>query len=140
MNESNITKLAVACASVLAVTLASAQDKQRRVDVPQLRYMPVDLGETALGNGITNSGQVVGSKSFQGGLRHAAFWPKSQRAPIDLGTLAGFTESRGLGANPRGEIVGAAFPISSARPLFWATSQSAPMELPGLPNGMFGLA
>src|SRR5262245_51634915 len=140
MNESSIVRRAVACALLFAVTLASAQDRQTRVDVPQVRYMPIDLGEAAFGNGITNSGQVVGSKSFQGAPKHAAFWPNSHSLPIDLGTLAGFTESRGIAANPRGEIVGAAFPISSARPLFWVTPESAPMELPGLPNGMFGLA
>jgi hypothetical protein len=33
---------------------------------------------------MTNSGQVVGSKSFQGAPRHAAFWSNSQRPPIDL--------------------------------------------------------
>ena len=140
MNRPKIVRLTLACAWLLAVTLASGQNKQTGVDVPQMRYTPIDLGEASFGNGITDSGQVVGSKSFGGADRHAAFWPNSQSPSIDLGTLPGFIGSRGLGVNPRGQMVGAAYPLSSARPLFWANSHSGPMELPGLPAGMLGVA
>jgi probable HAF family extracellular repeat protein len=143
MNKRNII-ISLAFVSLVAATIASGQGTQAAADVPQalpqLQYVVIDLGEDAIGNGIIDSGQIVGSRSFGGAPRHAAFWPHSQSPPIDLGTLPGFTESRGLGINPRGQMVGATFPLSSARPLFWASSQSAPMELAGLPVGLFGLA
>ena len=143
MNKRNII-ISLAFVSLVAATIASGQGTQAAADVPQalpqLQYAVIDLGEDAFGNGITDSGRIIGSKSFGGADRHAAFWPNIQSPPTDLGTLPGFTGSRGLGINPRGQMVGAAYPLSSARPLFWASSQSAPMELPGLPVGLFGLA
>jgi probable HAF family extracellular repeat protein len=143
MNKRNII-ISLTFLSLIAATIASGQGTQAAVDVPQtppqLRYAVIDLGEDAFGNGITDSGRIVGSKNFGGADRHGAFWPNIQRPPIDLGTLPGFIGSRGLGINPRGQMVGAVYPLSSARPLFWASSQSAPMELPGLPVGLFGLA
>jgi len=52
---------------------------------------------------ISGSGIIVGNKQFAPGLRHAAFWPSSQSAPIDLGTLPGLNSvARAL--NPRREI------------------------------------
>lgn len=120
----NIRVLLPLIASALvagAFTLAAA--------APQPQYTVIDLGE-GVGNVISDSGQIVGTAPFQG---DAAFWPSPQSPAIDLGTLPGFTQSRGFGINPRGQIVGAAFPSSSARPLFWANSQSAPMELPSQP-------
>jgi hypothetical protein len=52
---------------------------------------------------ISGSGQIVGNKRFAPGLRHGAFWPSSQSAPIDLGTLPGLNSvARAL--NPRREI------------------------------------
>ena len=143
MNKRNII-ISLAFVSLVAATIASGQRTQAAADVPQarpqLQYAVVDLGEDAAANGITDSGRIIGSKFFGGADRHAAFWPNIQSTPTDLGTLPGFTGSRGLGINPRGQMVGAAYPLSSGRPLFWASSQSAPMELPGLPVGLFGLA
>ena len=42
-----------------------------------------------------------------------------QNPAIDLGTLPGFTGSRGLGINPRGKMVGVAYPLSSAVGLYF---------------------
>jgi probable HAF family extracellular repeat protein len=143
MNKRNII-ISLAFVSLVAATIASGQGTRAAVDVPQalpqLQYAVIDLGEEASGNGITDSGRIIGSKFFGGADRHAAFWPNIQSPSTDLGTLPGFTGSRGLGINPRGQMVGAAYPLSSARPLFWASSQSAPMELPGLPVDFLGLA
>jgi len=105
---------------------------------PQVRYMVIELGgRTALN--ISESGQIVGNKDFAPGIRHAAFWPSSQSAAIDLGTLPGLN-SVAFGINPRREIVGYAFneDFSVERPLFWASPNSAPVELPGLPAGLLG--
>ena len=102
---------------------------------PQVRYMVIELGGRRA-NDISESGQIVGNKDFAPGLRHAAFWPSSQSAPIDLGTLPGLN-SVAFGINPRREIVGYAAneDFSVERPLFWASTNSAPVELPGLPAG-----
>ena len=105
---------------------------------PQVRYMLIELGgRTAFD--ISQSGQIVGNKEFAPGLRRAAFWPSSRSAAIDLGTLPGFN-SVARSINSRGEIVGIAFneDFSVERPLFWASPNSAPVELPGLPSGLAG--
>ena len=105
---------------------------------PQVRYMLIELGGITAFD-ISGSGIIVGNKQFAPGLRHAAFWPSSQSAPIDLGTLPGLNSvARAL--NPRREIVGVAFneDFSVERPLFWASPNSAPVELPGLPAGLAG--
>ena len=98
--------------------------------------MVIELGGRRA-NDISQSGQIVGNKEFAPGLRHAAFWPSSRSAPIDLGTLPGLN-SIAVGINPRREIVGYAFSedFSVERPLFWASPNSAPVELPGLPAGL----
>src|SRR5262249_26322867 len=131
MNTLRIVRLILG--SLFAVTLVSGQGTQAGVDgsqaLPQLQFAVIDLGEDAFGNGITDSGGIIGSKSFGGADRHAAFWPNSQSPPIDLGTLPSFTESRGIGINPRGQMVGAAFPLSSARPFFLARPQTVPPRL-----------
>ena len=103
---------------------------------PQVQYMVIELGGRRA-NDISESGQIVGNKEFAPGIRHAAFWPSSQSAPIDLGTLPGLG-SVASGINPRREIVGYAFndDFSVERPLFWASPNSAPVELPGLPAGL----
>ena len=64
------------------------------------------------------------------------FGPTARSAPIDLGTLPGLN-SAAAAMNPRREIVGYAFndDFSVERPLFWASPNSAPVELPGLPAG-----
>ena len=100
--------------------------------------MVIELGGRRA-NDISQSGQIVGNKEFAPGLRHAAFWPSSQSAPIDLGTLPGLS-SIAMSINPRREIVGVAFneDFSVERPLFWASPNSAPVELPGLPAGLAG--
>lgn len=104
---------------------------------PQSQYTVIDLGE-GVGNVITDSGRIVGTAPLHG---DAAFWPSPQSPAIDLGTLPGFTGSRALGLNPRGQIVGTAgLPSIPGAPLFWANSRSAPTELPGLPEGFIGQA
>src|SRR5439155_706078 len=104
---------------------------------PQVQYMVIELGGRRA-NDISQSGQIVGSKVFAPGPYHAAFWPSSQSAPIDLGTLPGFPSSTAVGMNPRREIVGIAYSddFSVELPLFWASPNSAPIELPGLPAGL----
>ena len=103
---------------------------------PQVQYMVIELGGRRA-NDISQSGQIVGNKEFAPGIRHAAFWPSSRSAPIDLGTLPGLN-SVAESINPRREIVGYAFneDFSVERPLFWASTNSAPVELPGLPAGL----
>ena len=103
---------------------------------PQVQYIVIELGGRRA-NDISQSGQIVGNKVFEAGIRHAAFWASSQSAAIDLGT------SPGLGSvvesiNPRREMVGYAFNDDSSveLPLFWASTKSAPVELPGLPAGL----
>ena len=88
-------------------------------------------------NDISESGQIVGSKVSAPELIHAAYWSSSQSAPIDLGTLFGLNSGREA-MNPRREIVGYAFNEDSSveKPLFWASPNSAPVELPGLPDGL----
>jgi uncharacterized membrane protein len=100
--------------------------------------MVIELGGRRA-NDISQSGQIVGNKEFAPGLRHAAFWSSSRSAPIDLGTSPGLG-SVAVGINPRREIVGYAFNEDSSveRPLFWASTHSAPVELPGLPAGLLG--
>ena len=107
---------------------------------PQVQYVLVELGGRRANN-ISESGQIVGNKDFAPGLRHGAFWPSNRSAPIDLGTLPSL-RSNALAINPRHEIVGYAFneDFSVERPLFWASPNSAPDELPGLPAGLLGEA
>jgi uncharacterized membrane protein len=109
-----------------------------------LQYRVIDLGgPNGVANVITDSGRIIGSIRFLGGNRDAAFWPNPQSPAIDLGTLPGFAGSRGLGINAYGQMVGLALPFpqfSQPRPVFWESSQSAPVELPGVMLGFFGLA
>ncbi len=117
---------------------------QSAVDAPQasppLRYIVIDLGPR-VANAISESGRIVGATLF-GAERHAAYWPNSRSAAIDLGTLPGFTLSSATDINPRREIVGFAFneDFSVELPLFWASHNSAPVELPGVPVGLLGIA
>ena len=149
MNKANILRLTVAFATLVTVMIASGQGRPGAVKAPQVpraapqvQYTVIDLGTDGVGNQITDSGRIVGSINFGGPDRDAAFWPTPQSPPIDLGTLPGFTGSRGFGINPRGQMVGYDFlpDFSVVRPLFWANSQSGPIELPGLPVGFAGLA
>jgi len=125
---------------LITATIASGQGTPSTAKAPQapppVEYTVIDLGTDGVGNGITDSGRIVGSKNFGGPQRHAAFWPKIGSLPIDLGTLPGAIGSRGFGINPRGQMVGA----SRLEPVFWASSQSAPVRLPGLPDGSEGFA
>src|SRR5205823_2178030 len=102
---------------------------------PQVQYIVVELGG-GRANDITESGQIVGSGHFVRGNPHAAFWFNSYSAPIDLGTLPGLN-STATAMNPRSEIVGYAYSddFSVEQPLFWASPNSAPVELPGLAAG-----
>jgi len=103
---------------------------------PWVQYMVIELGGRRA-NDISESGQIVGNKEFVPGIRHAAFWPSSQSAPIDLGSLPGLGSTAET-SNPRREIVGYAFNDDSSveLPLFWASTNSAPVQLPGLPAGL----
>ena len=121
----------------VASGLSANADAPRRTFVtstpqapPQVQYMVIELGGRRA-NDISESGQIVGNKEFAPGLRHAAFWPSSQSAPIDLGTLPGLS-SVAMSINPRREIVGYAFNEDSSveRPLFWASPNSAPGRTP----------
>src|SRR5215831_18539119 len=110
---------------LISVTITSGQETRSRSQAaaspPQAQYMLIDLGEDGIGNGITDSGRIVGSKNFGGPQRHAAFWPNIGSLPIGLETLPDGFGSRGFGINPRGQMVGYDFPadFSEARPLFW---------------------
>ena len=97
--------------------------------------MVIELGGRRA-NDISESGQIIGSKVSTPEPIHAAFWAGSQSTAIDLGTLPGLG-SVATSINPRREIVGYAFSddFSVERPLFWASPNSAPVELPGLPAG-----
>src|SRR5215475_8106753 len=101
MQKLNIVKFGVAVASLIVATIASGHGVQATVDIsqvpPQPQYTVIDLGEDAAANGMTDSGRIIGSKNFGSVDRHAAFWPNSQSAAIDLGTLPGFDGSRGYG-------------------------------------------
>jgi probable HAF family extracellular repeat protein len=126
-------------ATALAVGIvASSLSNARAAKPPPIQYKVVDLGADGIGNGITDSGRVVGSKNFGGpaGTRHAAFWPGIVGQPIDLGALPGAVNSRGFGINPSGQMVGS----GSGQPLFWASAQTAPVVLPGLLAGAEGIA
>ena len=135
--------LAVSLAT-LGLGLSATAEAPRRTFItstpqapPQVQYMVIELGGRRA-NDISQSGQIVGSKVFAPGPYHAAFWPSSQSAPIDLGTLPGFPSSTAVGMNPRREIVGIAYSddFSVELPLFWASPNSASVELPGLPAGL----
>ena len=105
---------------------------------PQVQYMLIELGGRTA-HDISESGRIVGNKAFAPGLRHAAFWPSSRSAPIDLGTLPGLN-SVAESINPRREIVGYAYSddFSVERPLFWASPNSAPGRTPGSAGRLFG--
>ena len=85
---------------------------------PQVQYMAIELGGRRA-NDISQSGQIAGNEVFPSRPIHAAFWPSSRSAPIDLGTLAGLG-SVAFAINPRREIVGYAFNDDSSveRPLY----------------------
>jgi uncharacterized membrane protein len=103
---------------------------------PQRQYQVIELGGRRA-NDISQSGQIAGNEELPSEIRHAAFWPSSRSAPVDLGTLPGLG-SVAFSINPRREIVGYAFNDDSSieLPLFWASPNSAPVELPGLPVGL----
>jgi hypothetical protein len=94
-----------------------------------------DLGSRAA-NAIGESGHIVGATLF-GAEIHAAYWPNSRSPAIDLGTLPGFTLSFAADINPRREIVGAGGSFPMTRPLFWASSQSAPVDSLGIRKALF---
>src|SRR5437762_9411014 len=132
------------CLATLGLGLSATADAPRRSFItstpqapPQVRHMVIELGGRRA-NDISESGQIVGSKVSAPGPYHAAFWPSSQSAPIDLGTLPDFPSSTAVGMNRRREIVGIAYSddVSVELPLFWASPNSAPIELPGLPAGL----
>ena len=132
------------CLATLGLGLSATAEAPRRTFIistpqapPQVQYTAIELGGRRA-NDISESGQIVGSKVFAPGPYHAAFWPSSQSAPIDLGTLPGFPSSTAVGMNPRREIVGIAYSddFSVELPLFWPSPNSAPVELPGLPDGL----
>jgi hypothetical protein len=77
---------------------------------------------------------LIASALVGGAFTPAAAAPQPQYTVIDLG------EGVGNVISDSGQIVGMAVPFSSSRALFWASSQSTPMELPGLPVGLAGQA
>src|SRR5215211_485922 len=80
---------------------------------PQAQYVVIELGGIRAFD-ISESGQIVGSKEAPAPESiHAAFWPSSHSAPIDLGILPGLS-SVALGMNPQREIVGMAFSANLA--------------------------
>src|SRR5213083_1239862 len=132
------------CLVTLGLGLSATADAPRRTFItstpqapPQVQYMVIELGGRRA-NDISESGQIVGSKVFAPGPYHAAFWPSSQSAPIDLGTLPDFPSSTAVGMNPRREIVGIAYSddFSVELPLFGQAPTVPPIELPGLPAGL----
>jgi uncharacterized membrane protein len=131
------------CLATLGLSVSVTAEAPRRSFIkstpqvpPQVQYVVIELGGRRA-NDISESGQIVGSKRFTPELTTAAFWPSSHSDPIDLGTLPGFN-STAVGMNPRREIVGYAFNDDGSveLPLFWASPNSAPVELPGLPGGL----
>jgi len=102
---------------------------------PQVQYTVIDLGTDAIGNGITDSGRIVGSHNFGDVDRHPTVWPNIHSLPIDLGILPDGIGGRGFGINPRGQMVGYDYTENFIRPLFWSSPQSGPIELPGLSGG-----
>ncbi len=144
MNTLNLAKIAFAAVLLVAANVGTAQttqsvtaDSQR---ASRLRYRVIDLGENSFGNVITDAGRILGSIDFGGPDRDGGFFPNPLSPAIDLGTLPGFDGSRGLGMNPRGQMVGFATPFETQAPLFWANSHSAAVELPGLGEGVLGQA
>src|SRR2546430_16410756 len=132
------------CLVTLGVGLSETAEAPRRTFItstpqapPQVQSTPIELGGRRA-NDISEPGQFAASKVCAPGPYHAAFWPSSQSAPIDLGTLPGFPSSTAVGMNPRREIVGIAYSddFSVELPLFWASPNSAPIELPGLQAGL----
>ena len=105
-----------------------------------VQYTVIELGGRRAID-ITESGEIVGTNYSAPERIHAAYWPGSQSAPIDLGTLPGLN-SGSVAINPRRQMVGNAFSDDGSvnRPLFWANPGSGPVELPGLPVGRQGYA
>ena len=145
MNKANILRLTVAFATLVTVMIASGQGRPGAVKAPQVpraapqvQYTVIDLGTDGVGNQITDSGRIVGSINFGGPDRDAAFWPTPQSPPIDLGTLPGFTGSRGFGVNPRGEIVGYGSPTRFYRlgPCFGQALKVRPWNCPVCRSGL----
>jgi uncharacterized membrane protein len=139
--------LLTVCLATVGLGFSATAEVPRRIFIkstpqapPQVQYMVIELGGRRA-NDISESGQIVGSKTSAPELVHAAFWASSQSAPIDLGTLPGL-RSTAVGMNPRREIVGFAFNADGSvqLPLFWASTNSAPVELPGVPAGLLGQA
>src|SRR5437762_3704266 len=87
------------CLATLGLGLSATAGAPRRTFItsapqapPQVQYMVIELGG-GRANDISESGQIVGAKRFVPEFGHAAFWPSSHSAPIDLGELPGFPRS-----------------------------------------------
>ena len=129
------------CALAVCLATLGLGVSATAAEAPQAQYVVIELGGIRAFD-ISESGQIVGSKTAPAPESiHAAFWPSSHSAAIDLGILPGLS-SVALGMNPQREIVGMAFSANLAvrRALFWASPYSAPAELPGLPPGLIGYA
>jgi uncharacterized membrane protein len=123
--------------SLALVSLIGATTLFGQAAPSQVRYKLTDLGEDGVSNDITDSELIAGSHNPGGTDRHATFWSRKYRQGIDLGTLPGDLGSRGFGINIHRQIVGSDYPpdFSYSKPMFWANPHSAPIVLPGLPDG-----
>src|SRR5438874_13774868 len=84
------------CLATLGLGLSATAEAPRRTFItstpqapPQVQYTGIEIGGRRA-NDISESGQIVATQDFASGPYHAAFWPSSQSAPIDLGPFPGF--------------------------------------------------
>ena len=144
MNKLNRLNFTFIIVLLTAAPVAAGQKRQisgsNSNTATSTRYRVINLGKNGFGNVIGDADQILGSIYLGGADRDAGFWPKPKGAVSDLGTLPGFDGSRGLGMTSRTQLGGLASPISNPVPVFWASPQSAPVELPGLPDGVYGQA
>jgi probable HAF family extracellular repeat protein len=85
-------------------------------------------GVTSAAEDISDAGHIVGraqtgernNSTFEGIVRHAFLWHDGKM--LDLGTLPGLVESRGMGVNSAGQVVGTAnnATFTQLNPFLWA--------------------
>jgi probable HAF family extracellular repeat protein len=102
-------------------------------------HAPVDLGglnavyTSTSAAAINNKGEIVGSanNSGNGPLSYrAVMWPAGANKAIDLGVLAGDTDSFAEGVNNHGQIVGVSYDANyNAHAVLWKPGSTSPIEL-----------